>query len=77
MTDKEEERDFNKLWSEAPEMDRKAILATLRAHVRNSTERRQSYKTEHVDNEDPLILEAFDSRQNTAEIALQILGEAV
>ena len=66
--------DLLKAWTEAPESDRKAILGTLRGHVRQATERTAQYKKEHHDNLDPKILKAHDDRKETAELALQILG---
>ena len=73
-----DEQSLAKVWSEAPEIDRKAILAGIRGHIRHSTERRESYKKEHPeDSQDPKILGALDSRQKTAEVALMILGETI
>ncbi len=73
----ENERNLSKQWSEAPAVDRKAIIGSLKAHVRQATERREAYVKEHEDNADDVILQAFDARQNTAEIAMQILGEDI
>jgi len=70
----DEEKDLSKQWSESPEGDRKAILGSIRAHVRQTTDRRAQYLKDHADNTDSVILEAFDARQSTAELALQILG---
>ncbi len=65
--------DLLKAWAKAPEMDRKAILGTLRGHVRQATERTEKYKKD-FDNLDPKVVAAHEARKTTAELALQILG---
>lgn len=73
----DEEKDLLKAWAATPDVDRKAILGSIRAHVRQAKSRTEAYQKEQEGNVDPVILEAHTDRINAAEVALQILGESV
>ena len=73
----DDEKDLLKAWSAVPDVDRNAILGSIRAHVRQAKTRTDTYRKEQGDNVDPVILEAHTDRINAAEVALQILGEEV
>ena len=73
----DEEKDLLRAWSAVPDVDRKAITGSIRAHVRQAKDRTATYKKDFEGNTDPVILKAHSDRINAAEVALQILGEDV
>lgn len=64
-------------WGEAPDLDKAAILGTLRAHIRHSADRKVQLEKQFPDGVDDKLLVALISRRQTAELAIEILGEEV
>jgi hypothetical protein len=64
-----------KAFHESPEVDKKAVLGSIRANIRYVTDRKASYAKDHPDAQDPKIIEALDDREKTANLVLDLLQE--